>query len=220
MTISSYSELKTAIATYMHRADLTGRDDEAIDNFEAKINRKIRTAGLETTATGNMVSGTATISFPTGYAEIRSFTYVPVTGSVRKLEYITPEQADALEYTANGPPQWFTLVGNAIRLYPTPDSTYAYTIRIYRTIVPLDGSNTSNWLLASHPDIYLAGCQAEMAMFAEDYDKFRILDGFVNQWMQDLIRSDRRANNPTPVAQFDAELRAFPSSRNIETDGE
>ena len=80
----------------MHRADLSGRDEEAVDNFESAVNRRLRLNADETTATGSMVAGTATISLPATCFEIRTLTYAPSTGSVRKLEYITPEQADAL----------------------------------------------------------------------------------------------------------------------------
>jgi len=222
MTISSYSELLTAIGNYMHRSDLSGRDAEAVDNFEAKVSRRLRIGDMETTATGNMVSGTATISKPTGLAEVRSFTYAPATGSVRKLEYLTPEQCDALEYGSNGAPQFYTFVGNLIRLYPTPDDTYAYTVKYYQRLVALSSASgyTTNWLLSNNPDIYLYGTLVEMCAFTGDDPRLMVWKTAVEEGLKELERADRRERFISPVVMFDAELRDFPSSRNIETDGE
>jgi hypothetical protein len=39
----TYSELKTAIANYLNRSDLTSDIDTFIDNVEAELNRRLRT---------------------------------------------------------------------------------------------------------------------------------------------------------------------------------
>lgn len=222
MTISSYSELKTALATWSGRSDTTSRDDEAIDMWEGEVNRRVRVRNMETSATGNMVSGTATISLPTDFLEIRTITYVPATGSIRKLEYVTPEQADAFEYAGNGAPQWYTFVGGAIALYPTPDSTYAYTIKYYARLSALSSSSgyTTNWLLSNNPDLYLAGSIKWIAALNKDGESLAAWKGQVEEGLAQLERQDRRERFVTPVVNFDNQLRAFPSNRNIETDGE
>lgn len=222
MTVSTYSELKTALATYAHRSDLTGRDDEAIDFFEAAVNRRLRMKDMETTTTGNMVAGTATISFPTSNTEIRSITYVPATGAIRKLEFITLEQADAMEFQASGTPQWYTTAGNAIRFYPTPDSAYAYTIKHYQRLAALSSASgyTTNWLLSNNPDLYLAGSLVGLAAYIGDDGRLQVWKAALEEGLKDLNRADRRERFKSPQVQFDAELRAFPTTRNIETDGE
>ena len=220
MTISTYAELKTALANYTHRSDLTGRDDEAIDSFEARINRRLRLRGMENSSTGTMVAGTATISLPTGFNEIRSFIFNPTTSVVRKLEYITPEQADAKEFSSNGPPKWYTFVGGAIRLYPTPDQAYAYTIKFYKTITPLDGTNTTNFILTYNPDIYLFGCLVELMRYTGDDPRLAMWEQSLEAGIRELERMDRRERFVSPVVGFDAELIAVHKGRNIETDGE
>lgn len=220
MTVSSYSELKTAIANYTHRSDLTGRDDEVIDFFEAKISRRLRLRGMENTATGTFTASDATLALPTGFIEVRSFTYAPATGSLRKLEYITPEQCESLEYSSVAPPQWYTFAGGTFRLYPTPDAAYAYTLRYYKAITPLDSTNTTNFLLTSHPDVYLYGCLVEACLYAGDDPRLNSWKQSLEEAIQELIRHDRRERFVSPVVNFDAELRAFPTSRNIESDGE
>lgn len=222
MAITSYSTLKTAIATWMHRSDTTTQDDEAIDNFEAKFNRRLRIKNLETTTTGNMVASTATIAVPTDFLEIISFTYAPSTGAVRKLEYITPQQGDALELSGTAAPQWYSFVGGLIRLYPTPDSAYAYTIRHYQRLSALSSTTgyTTNWLISNNPDIYLYGSLVDLCAFTGDDPRLMVWKQGLEEALSELDRADRRERFVSPVVNFDAELRAFPTGRNIETDGE
>lgn len=221
MAINTYTTLVSAIGNYMHRSDLTGRDSEAIAMVEAKVNRRFRLRGMEATATGNMVAGTATISLPTGFLEHRSLTYVPVTGAVRKLEFVTVEQADAYEFTTSGLPAVFTFAGGAIRLYPTPDDTYAYTLKYYGQVSALtSGTVSTNFLLASHPDVYLYGSLVEMCQFTGDDPRLASWKASLEEALRELERADRRERFTSPRVGFDAELAAFPSSRNIETDGE
>lgn len=221
MAINSYTTLISAIGNYMHRSDLTGRDQEAIASLEAKVNRRYRLRGMEGTSTGNMVAGTATISLPTGFLEIRSLTYVPVSGAVRKLEFKTLEQLDSLEFTTSGLPQWYTFAGGAIRLYPTPDSTYAYTLKYYGQVSALtSGTVSTNFLISSYPDVYLYGTLVEMCKYTGDDPRLASWKQSLEEAFQELERADRRERFVSPVVGFDAELMAFPTSRNIETDGE
>jgi hypothetical protein len=206
VTISTYAELKTAIANYSARADLTGRDDEFIDNVEAKFNRRLRLRQMEATATGNFVAGTATIALPTDFLEARSFTYDVATSAPIKLEFVTPEQGDAMEYGTNAPPRWFTYAGGVIRLYPTPDQAYAYTLRHYVKVPALTSMNTTNFLLTAWPDAYLYGCLVEACAFAGDDPRLPIWKQGFEEAIGEMKRADRLERFEAPTVQFDGEL--------------
>jgi hypothetical protein len=47
----TYAELKTAIANYLNRSDLTSDIDTFIDNVEAELNRRLRTKDMIKRAT-------------------------------------------------------------------------------------------------------------------------------------------------------------------------
>ena len=47
----TYAELKTAIAGYLNRSDLTSTIDTFIDNVEAELNRNLRTKDMIKRAT-------------------------------------------------------------------------------------------------------------------------------------------------------------------------
>lgn len=206
MTISTYAELKTAIANYTGRADLTGRDDEFIDNVEAKFSRRLRIRAMEATATGTFSIGTATIALPTDFLEVRSFTYDLASNSPRKLEFISPEQGDALEYAGNGPPKWYSFVGGAIRLYPTPDQAYAYTLRHYAKIPALSGSQTTNHIITNYPDAYLYGCLLEATAYIGDDPRIPLWKAGFDEVIAEIERHDRRERQKAPTVQFDPDL--------------
>ena len=57
MSISTYSELKTAVENWLDRADLTERVPEFISLGEARIARRLRVRGIEQRSTTPLVSG-------------------------------------------------------------------------------------------------------------------------------------------------------------------
>ncbi len=219
MTISTYAELKTAIGTYMGRSDLTDRADEFVDNLEAKITRRLRVGPMETTATGTFTADTATFNLPADYVELRSFTYDITTDSPRKLEYITPEQGDALEYSSSGPPLAYSVVGSSVRLYPTPEQAYAYTLRYFAKFVPLSVSNTTNALLTSYPDLYLYGTLLEACGYVGDDARIPLWKAAVEECYAEISRHDKRARHKPATVQFDPALVGISYGTDITTDG-
>jgi hypothetical protein len=58
----------------------------------------------------------------------------------------------------SGTPAAFAIAGGNIYFGPVPTSATAIATVYYAKLSNLSLSNTTNWLLASHPDIYLYGC--------------------------------------------------------------
>ena len=71
MSISTYSELKTAVANFLARTDL----DDQIPNFiqlaEARLSRELETRDQEKRATATLTSGDEFIALPTDMREVR-----------------------------------------------------------------------------------------------------------------------------------------------------
>jgi len=177
MAITSYSTLKTAIADWTHRSDLTSQLDDFIDITEARLNRDLRVSQMEEASTITPSSGIVTM--PTGWIAVRNVklnTY-PLT----TLEYITPAEMDRLAagQTLAGK---YTIVGDQIKLDAA--SSYDVIVEYYLKITALDGTNTSNWLLETHPDAYLYGCLSEAFKFAMDDDQV----SKYNMMYEDIIR--------------------------------
>jgi hypothetical protein len=163
MSITTYSELRTAVENWIGRTDLTDRVPEFITLFEAHANRKLRVRQMETSTTLTPSSGSATL--PADYLQWRRVTW---TGSPRQeLEYVHPAIVQAYySTTPEGRPRMFTIEGSTLKIRPT--DTTGLEFDYYQKVAALDtGSNTTNWLLTAHPDAYLFGALTEATMFFE-----------------------------------------------------
>lgn len=176
MAISTYAELQTALTNWTQRSDLSSRNPEFIALAEAAFNRgfdperPFRHFSQEASTT---LSATTTVgigsgySLPTDFQELRDV-QTTTTPYVR-LQYIAPEAGDQLyNTTTTGIPRFFTLQAGYLRVYPVPSSGYSVQITYYQTIPALTNSNTTNWLLTNHPDVYLFGALLHASVFFND----------------------------------------------------
>ena len=160
MALSTYAELKTGIANWLNRTDLT---DEIADDFikltEADFNAKLRIRAMEQIDTITIDSETESV--PTGFIAVRSF-YILLSSVKHPLEYITPHNMFEIRGgSRSGRPRAYTIESDneteTFRFGPSPDTSYTGYLSYYKAISPLSVSNTSNWMLANHPAVYLYG---------------------------------------------------------------
>ena len=182
MALSSYSELKSAIANWLNRTDLT---DEIADDFikltEADFNAKLRIRAMEQIDSITIDSETETV--PTGFIAVRSF-YILSSSVKYPLEYITPANMfETRGGSRTGKPRAYTIESDdeteTFRFGPSPDTSYTGYLSYYKAISPLSVSNTSNWMLANHPAVYLYGSLYHAANFLGGIDQ-----GQLSQWLQ------------------------------------
>ena len=167
MVITTYSELKTAIADWTHRSDLTNHLDTFIDLAEARMNRELRMSEMETRAT--ITASSEYVAMPTGALEIRN---IQVNGSYTyTVEYKTPAQMDKDNNGATGAPTFYTIIGDEFQFYPVPTST-EIEVTYYKAITALDDTNTTNFLLTSHPECYFHGCMTYAKIYMMDDHSF------------------------------------------------
>jgi len=156
MSINTYSELKTAVANFLARDDLTTRIPEFIELAEARINRELETREQEKRATASLTSGNEYVSLPSDLRQIRSvkLNQTPVV----TLTYLSPDMLDQ-EYSSNasGTPVSYSIVGQEIKIRPKPDSAMTAEIIYIGNVDALSDANTSTTLLIRSPDIYLYG---------------------------------------------------------------
>lgn len=167
MALATYSDLQASIAGWlMDRTDLTARIPDFITLAEADMNRTLRTAAQETVATLTTVAGAETVALPTGYLEGRSITVL--TNPRQRLTF--QSIGDLLDNYASGSgvPQAFAISGSTLYLGPTPDAAYQIRIVYYAAVPALSALAPTNWVLASHPDLYLYGSLMHSAPYLYD----------------------------------------------------
>lgn len=152
--ITDYASLVAAIARKLADSDLTSTADEFIQLAEATFNRRLHNLEMEDTATTSTVADDPTLAFPAGFRQIRSL-YLQ-TDPVTLLTYMTPDQLRTYyASSATGQPRNYTIMDDQIVLGPAPDGVYTVNLTSVGSVTALSSTNTTNWLLTKHPDLYL-----------------------------------------------------------------
>ena len=177
MAISTYTELKSTIANWLNRSDLTSEiSDDFIKLVEADLNAKLRIRQMEQLDTITIDSETETV--PTGFIAVRSF-YI-LSGSTKyHLNYITPANLYAIKGgSTTGIPRVYSIESDngteQFRFGPAPDTTYTGYLQYYKAFTPLSSGNASNYILASHPSVYLYGSLFHAANFIGGIDQAQV----------------------------------------------
>jgi len=192
MALSTYSELKTSIANWLNRSDLTSEiQDDFIKLTEADINSKLRIRKMVTET--SITIDAETEDLPTGFLQVRDF-FITEGGTKYALTYMTPSQMDQIKGSStSGMPEVYTILGDKFRFAPTPSASYAGTLNFYKSFDALSDSNTSNFILTNHPAIYLYGSLYHAANFLGGVEPARLQQwqGMYTTALERLERNDR-----------------------------
>jgi hypothetical protein len=192
MALSTYAELKTSIGDWLNRSDLTSVIPDFISLAEAQIERTLRARQMIVRANASFDAQYGAV--PSDFLETKSLKLTS-TNPQTPLEFLSIDALDqkAAEYTASGKPRFFGVVGGQLRIVPTPDSTYTTELTYYAKLSKLSTSNTSNWLLASSPDIYLYGSLLQAAPYLQDDARIQTWATLYERALNDLQTADDRS---------------------------
>jgi hypothetical protein len=187
-TLATYSDLVTAITSdWPARTDLAANVDQFIVLAEAIFNSKLRMRQMETTATLVPVSNLCTL--PTDYIEYKRV--VEVASIRRPLDYITEDAADRLyPDRASGLACNFTILGTQLMAFPL--STNNIELTYYQKIPGLTSTNTTNWLLTAHPNVYLHACLLYVGEFIKDADRVATESQFLQSYFDLMSAVENR----------------------------
>lgn len=154
MAIGTYGQLKTAIASWLKRSDLTDIIPDFITLAESNIRRDVRCRAMEQIATGTLT--TTTLALPTRFLEARN---VALNGYPQR--YVTPQEyAEQENWTSYN----FTVKGE---LFYFQSSSATYSIDYWQAFEAFSADGDTNWLLTNAPEVYLWGALAEAKTYIE-----------------------------------------------------
>ena len=154
MAFTTYSELKTTIASYLARSDLTAMIPTFIQLAELRLRRELRTRQMLVVATANTTGGDSTVGLPTDFLEMRDI-HVN-TNPITTLAYSAPNSFyNSYRATESGKPTDYTVLATELQLSPIPDSTYQLQMLYYAQPYFLSDTNTGNVFLTNYPDALL-----------------------------------------------------------------
>ena len=191
MAISNYTELKTAVANWLDRDDLTDRIPEFIALAEAKFNRTLRLRSMEAKYTANTVAAQRNLALPTGYIQMRNFQVN--TSPLTTLSYVTPEIYDRLwGGSTSGIPKFYTILANEISLGPIPASVVEVEMLFYKNFENLSSTVATNWLITNAPDAYLYGAMMQAEPFIMNDERVALWGASLSKAIQELQEQDNK----------------------------
>lgn len=143
--ITDFASLKLALNDWTERGYTDAKLEEAIALAEAAIRRELTGYQREDSYTFTTdASGYATL--PTGFLGIRE-----------------------LNNTAGYPARW-EVSGTRVKIsYDNVFSAASFPATVYGSLVALSGSNTTNWLMNTAPDVYLWMTQAQLYAYEQEW---------------------------------------------------
>jgi hypothetical protein len=167
MSLANYGDLISAITAWSGRSDINA---DVVGLFEGWANRRLRVRAMEAVTT--LAPSSGSVALPSDFLAIKMVRWPgnATTGTdLRVLEYVHPAWFNAAyPSTPSDTPRVFTIEGSTLYVMPVDDSTL--TVLYYQRI-PALATNTTNWLMTAHPDLYLSGSLHEAYAFMLDAEK-------------------------------------------------
>lgn len=191
MAISTYAELKTAVANWLERDDLTSRVPEFIALAENRIARdkRIRIRSMETTT--DLTISSQETALPTGFLGARRL-YLEGNPKIR-VEFLPPEDF-WIRGLANqsGQPEFFTIEGDSLVVGPSPDTTYTGKLLYWQKFTAFSADADTNWLLTEATGLYLYGALLEASPFLGDDERIMTWATLFDELADNVRLSDKR----------------------------
>lgn len=165
MALANYGDLKTSIADWLARDDLTNQIPDFIALFEATARREYGGAVLAARQLIDCTAGQSTITLP---VTPRSITFLGHTDGT-DMRQGGPEEIVRMGTARGKPILWSWETGTTtLRLFPQPDAAYELALYYTSSLSGLASNSDTNWLLTNYPDIYLYGSLLQARQYLQD----------------------------------------------------
>lgn len=201
MSIIDYASLKTIVADYLHRSDLS---DAVLSNFvqlaEARLNRKLRLLQQETTADLNVLINTNEVALPSDWVE-----NIDLLHKEDKRQ-LTPQSVRSLnsqrtyDETKGRPNLYATTNGHKLLFDLVADQNYTLSLNYFQKWdIETDDVN---WLLLNAPDAYLYASLIEAKTYTKKPSDVALWAEGLEVAIGDLNKLDNRSRKNAKV-RFD-----------------
>jgi len=168
MALTNYTELKSSIADFLNRQDLTAVIPTFISLAEAQMARDIRHWQMENRATATL--NDQYLTRPADWVETIRFTVLG--NGTRPLQFLSTAAMDQRRSNSNdvaGEPRYYSYVEDQFEVWPSPSSSVNTELVYIQKIPALSDTDLTNWVISTAPDVYLYGSLLHSAPYlAED----------------------------------------------------
>lgn len=192
MPITNYTELKSAVADFLNRDDLTSVIPTFISLAEAQMQRVIRHHKMMQRSEAEI--DTRYFALPSDWAETVRFHVIG--DRTYRLELTSLDDMLQLRQANGNPtgiPTHFAHVGEQLEVYPTPSGTFDVELLYFKDIPTLSDSNTTNWLLTDYPDVYLYGALMQSAPYLDDDQRMQVWSTLYGNAVQAINQESKKS---------------------------
>lgn len=198
VSLDTFANLKTSLATWLHRSDIESQIPDFITLCEAEFNRRLRIRAMEERVTATLDEEYEAL--PTDYLEMRALQIAGANG--RELTFIPPSDFRLRYRSANtDTPIHYTIIGDTIQFGPAPASSYEMEMLYYKRIPALSESQTTNWMLTNNPDVYLYGALKAAEPFIVNDPRMPMWKSLYDAAVQSVADEDARSKATGPLIQ-------------------
>jgi hypothetical protein len=196
---TSYENLKTNIADYLARQDLTEKIPMFVSLAEKRLNRDLRLRQTLQQSTYSLTSGYK-VPTPADFLEMKDI-HIDANPVVN-LNFKTVSQFYRLSNSSgSGVPINYTLVSDNFVLAPRPTGSSTINMTYYKIPKVLSDTNPSNEYLEVCPDLLLYASLVETAPFLMDDARLQTWESLYTRGLTSITKSDEQSEFPAqPLA--------------------
>lgn len=209
--VTNYGTLKTAIADWLARGDLSDYVDQFVQFAENQIysDPELRLRQMEEPLDG-FVGCDGKMDIPADYLELKH-AYLDKSPRIQ-LERVQPEfiyemygsrfagrtpfsdtQLDDAAFAyGNGVPKYIATETDYFLLAPFPADQYRVGGVYYKKFAALTNESDTNWLLTNHPDLYLYGALMQAEPFIKNDSRIMLWEKMYERARARVRGSERR----------------------------
>lgn len=205
MSITNYSELQTAVSTWMHKGGLSAVIPDIIVMAESELNRRLLLKSMNEISDISTSTTSREVTFPSSMIELKSLAMTYSDGS--QLEITQVPRDDLIDFIngTSGRPEAYS-VTDVIEFNRISDVVYTVKAH-YLKGFSLSVAEPTNWLLTNHPDVYLYASLAEASSYLGNTSKIAIWTAKRDKAIAEVIRKEARSSETilltdTPATAF------------------
>lgn len=208
-TASTYSDLLSEIAIYANRVGDTGFVSVIpgfIRKVEAEMNRRLALKPVRPmlivqplTIDDEYVDAPSDLMKPASIQLSDDFE-LRYTDPTTFSKLIDEDMSQSwLAVNPNSGLRYYTLIDTQFRFYPVPTTSDAATLTYWARLPALTETNTTNWMLTDHPDVYLYGALFHAMRYLRDDEDADRNAGFFDSEFAGVLEAYPSRGNSAPL---------------------
>lgn len=197
MAITNYSTLKSTIADYLARDDLTNQIPTFIQLAENRLRRDLMLRSMLKVVTTTTTAGDSTVAFPSDFLAMKDL-HIDTGSTIQSLIFQnTSNFFRNTKAAVGGMPKNYTALANEFQFAPIPDGVYTLNMIYYAKPAYLSDTNPSNVFMADAPDLLLYASLGEAEPYLMNDDRLAVWASLYQSGVASLTTADNNSEYPS-----------------------